>query len=334
MNVPLRNRPGQAAAPAQRDSVLFAVLAATPGLYLEAAAPGAQPSPLARRFAQAGWQGIQLAVDGDHAGTRFDQLLAQAGAAQAGWMAVRGSAALRALERWQAGAERPPVLLVDAGQAGLPPPHFPWREALARAGYRFAASADGYHHFVRADHPALLSRLAEAASLALHVQLQEQQAALAQALRDAGQAHSAMLAAQSDGMAANARATMLQQHIDAILSSTSWKITKPLRWAMRLRHEPGPALRQLRAVARTLLRRVLGRLAAKVDASPALSRRAGALARRFPALARRIDSLAGPDAAVPGAPMQPPAIDPNNVVGPQFKTLLLDELGGNPPPSR
>lgn len=319
-------RAGAGLPPAPDRSVLFTVLGADPGLYLEAAAPGAQPSRLAREFADAGWRGAQLAITGDGSQECLGRLLATADVSGGQWLLVRGSAALRALANWQGDGCRPRALLVESGQAALPAPDAGWRAPLAGAGYRFVASADGLHYFVSGDQPVLVQRVAEAASLAWQAQLQAGHKLLAQALRETEQARSALRVAQSDGMAAAARAAMLQQHIDAILASSSWKLTKPLRWAVRLRRDPGPALQQLRGVARRLARGVLRRLAARLRASPALGARSASLARRFPALAQRLAVLAAP-AAMPGAPdLLPLTVDPDNIVGPQFKSLLLEEL--------
>jgi len=324
-------RAGAGLPPAPEHSVLFAVFGFEPGFYLDAAAPGAQPSRLAREFADAGWRGMQLAVAGDGTQECLGRLLATAGMPGAQWLALRGSAALRALAHWQGDGCRPPVLLVESGQAALPAPDADWRAALSAAGYRFVLSADGLHYFVGGDQPALMQRVAEAASLAWQARLQEGRKLLAHSLREAEQARGALRVAQSDGMAASARASMLQQHIDAILASSSWKITKPLRWAMRLRREPGPALQQLRSVARRLAQALLGRLAARLQASPAPGRRAAALGRRFPVLARRLAALAGPGAAPGAAHLLPLTVDPDNIVGPQFKSLLLEELDATSP---
>lgn len=328
---PTAPRAGAGLPPAPEHSVLFAVLGFEPGLYLDAAAPSAQPSRLAREFADAGWRGMQLAVAGDGTQECLGRLLATAGTPGAQWLALRGSAALRALAHWQGDGCRPPVLLVESGQAALPAPNEDWRAALSAAGYRFVLSADGLHYFVGGDQPALMQRVAEAASLAWQARLQEGRKVLAQALRETEQARGALRVAQSDAMAATARASMLQQHIDAILASSSWKITKPLRWAMRLRRDPGPALQQLRSVARRLAQALLRRVAGRLQASPALGRRAAALGWHFPALARRLAALAAP-AAAPGAlhPL-PLTVDPDNIVGPQFKSLLLEELDATSP---
>lgn len=318
-------------APTQGHSPLFVAFGSEPGLYLEAMAPGAQPSFLAREFARAGWRGVQLAVAGDGAQESLGRLLAATGAAEAQWLMVRGNAALRALVNWQGDGCRPWALLVESGQSALPAPDSGWCAALDGAGYSFVLSADGLHYFVSNDRPALMRRLAEAASVAWQASLQEGRKALAQALRETEKARSAMRVAQSDSMAAGARAAMLQQHIDAILASSSWKITKPLRWAMRLRREPGPALQQLRSVTHRLVRRALRPLAARLHASPALSRHAATLARRYPALARRLAALAAPDTP-PGLPgLLPFSVDPDNIVGPQFKSLLLEELDATSP---
>ena len=320
-------------------SALFAALRTLPaGLYVEAAPAGVQASRLAGEFAGAGWRGVALTVADGASGSDLDVLLADAGVVGAHWMAVRGSAAVRALENWQGSACRPLAVLVETSPLALPAfPAPAWRETLARNGYLFAISDDGYHHFVRGDQVALLAQVAEQASLAWRTRMQASRSALALAQRETEGARSALLMAQANATAADARATMLQQQIDAIYASSSWKSTKVLRWAARLRREPGPALRQLRTLARARLAGLLGKLlrraAAKVDANPALRRRVAALAAGRPALARRVQLLLRPDAppSDTASPALPRAIDPENVVGPHFRTLLLDELGRDQP---
>ncbi|THC45662.1 hypothetical protein [Massilia sp. Mn16-1_5] len=320
-------------------SALLAVLRTQPaGQYLEVGPAGALASGVTREFDQAGWRGRQLTLADGGAG--IDDLLAAAGDARAHWMVVRGDAAMRALESWQGRACRPLVVLVETGPLAFPSVHAPaWRDTLTRNGYLFAVSDAGFHHFVRSDQPALHARIAEYASLAWREQLQASRRALALAQREAEQARSALLTAQANGMAANARATMLQQQIDAIYASTSWQSTKLLRWSGRLRREPGPALRQLRSVARVrlaaLVRKLLARAAARVEASPGLRHRVAVLASRHPVLTRRVKDLLRPGTPLSNAIAQtlPPPIDPNNIIGPQFKTLLLDELGRGQPPS-
>lgn len=300
------------ATPARADfmpsSVLFAALGKLPaGLCLDMTVAGAPASALVHEFAQAGWRGVDLALAGD--GPDLEHLLAGTAANQAYWLAVRGSAA--------------PA----------------WRDALVHAGYLFAASDESFHHFVRADQPVLLAQVAERASLAWRSRLQAARGAQALAQREAGQARSALLLAQSNGMAANARATMLQQQVDAIFASTSWRSTKLLRWVSRLRQDPGPALQQLRSVARGALKAVLRilllRAAARIEHRPALRRRIAALAERHPGLARRVANVMRPGAPLNNAMALalPAAIDPNNFIGPQFKTLLLEQLGRDFPPA-
>ena len=292
------------------ESALFAALRTLPaGLYVEVAPAGVQASCLAREFAAAGWKGVALTVAGSGAGNDLDALLAGAGVAGAHWMAVRGQGAvrghgaLRALESWQGSTCRPLAVLVETGPLALPAfPAPAWRETLGRNGYLFAASDDGYHYFVRGDQVALLVQVAEHASLAWRTRLQASQAALVRAQREAAQARSALLMANAK--AASVHTTRLEQQIDAIYASTSWKSTKPLRWAARLRRDPGPALHQLRTAAPALLGKLLRRATAKAGAP--------------------LSNTASP--AMPGA------IDAENVVGPHFRTLLRDELDRHQPP--
>jgi hypothetical protein len=324
-----------------QESSLFAALHTLPDrVYVELAPAGAQASRLAREFAQSGWRGLHLTPSDSGADASIDALLASAGLTAAHWMAVRGDAPVRALGDWEGRACRPLVVLVETGPLASPAVPAPaWRQALARNGYLFAISDDGYHHFVRTDHAALHAQLAERASLAWSSELQASRNALAQAQREAELARSALLMAQAKGMAADARAAMLQQQIDAIHASTSWRSTKLLRWSARLRHEPGPALRQLREVTRVRLAaalpRLFARLAGKVNGNPRLRGHLAALAARHPALARRVRERLhrATSAPNPMASALAPAIDPNNIIGPQFKTLLLDELGRGVPPA-
>lgn len=76
-----------------------------------------------------------------------------------------------------------------------------------------------------------------------------------------------------------------------------------------------------------LVRRLIG----LVLASPVLKRLALRVALRYPALLQRFksrikDAMAPPDAhqAAPSAP--PPPSGPATVLGPRFKTMILDEL--------
>ena len=246
--------------------------------------------------------------------------------AAAQWLTVYGNA-LADLAGWLDGAERPPLIAVPAAVFAQEGPAQPaWLQVLARDGYAFGGDDEQYAYFVRADEPGLQSAVAQLASRFWRTRLQTNSHVHAQAARAAEQGRKAALKAQTQIDTARAEVQALQLQLAAVYASTSWQITKPVRWLSRLARQPRSALRQLAGFGVAALRGLLRRTIAHVLASPWLRRRLAPLALRHPALLRRVKSLLRPSAPVVHAPDAPPVIHPNNIVGPQFKTLLLNEL--------
>jgi hypothetical protein len=204
-----------------------------------------------------------------------------------------------------------------------------------RNGYVFTAEDEHCACFVRADQPDLQSSLAQLASRGWRARLQASSRAHAQSARAAEQARKAALQAQAQANATQAEVHALQLQLAALYASTSWKSTKPLRWLSRLARQPRTALRQLAAFGANLLRNLVRRAIARVLGSPRLRRHLAPLALRHPALLRRVKALLRPGTASLQAGEQagPPAIHPVNMIGPQFKTLLIDELDHGRPPA-
>lgn len=320
-------------------SALFAPFhSSTPGIYVEAAPSGTGPSRLSHELVQAGWQGLHLAVVDRGRDTDIDALLAEAHVGQVHLMLVRGHAAIRAIGTWHGAACRPLAILVETGPFGAPAAAN-WRAALARNGYMLAASDDRYYQYIRDDHMALHAQVAEYAGHEWRRQLQEARSTLALARQELEQVRGTLSMVQARELAAKASATVAQQQIAAIYTSSSWKSTKLLRWAGRLRLEPGPTLRELRTLVRTRLlaslRRQVARLGARLESHPRLRRGIAAAEARFPSLAQRLKKMLGPAQSVPApnAPAMPPSIAPGNITGPQFKTRLLEKIEHGLPPT-
>jgi hypothetical protein len=117
----------------------------------------------------------------------------------------------------------------------------------------------------------------------------------------AAQRQQQALAARADAE----RIRALEQELRAVYASTSWRVTKPLRWLSRLARSPGAALAELPRAGK----RLFGRQAEPV-----------------------VD-IAPPQPAIAALPV----LNRRNVIGPPFAILLESELAaapGLPPATR
>jgi hypothetical protein len=156
---------------------------------------------------------------------------------------------------------------------------------------------------------------------------------LAEAEAKLSQAEARAAQAELDALSALAEArqiAVLQHQLRDVYASTSWQVTKPMRWLSRLRRSPRAALSELGRVARAANRRLVGALTRRlidiVRASPPLKR----IAMRFPSLVRRFQGHIRQDLATISPITQvAPAPAPANrttVLGPRFRALILDEI--------
>jgi hypothetical protein len=324
--------PGISASPAPQTSILFDALRALPaGAWAELGC-GAASASLCAEFGRAGWHVIRLDADGNPVASP-----ASCTDMPAYLMAVHDSA-LERLAVWQPGVCRPLLVLTrpaSPAPGSLSQPA--WQASLARNGYLFAADDDDYAYFVRNDQPDLYATLAQLASKGWQVRLQASRHAHANEARAARQAHQAALQAQAQASAAQFEVQALQHQLAAVYASSSWKSTRPLRWGMRLARQPRSALREAAVLAARLLSKLMRPALSRALGNPRLRRRLASVERRHPALMRRVKSLLRPSPAAPlsyaTAPAEPMAIHPGNTVGPQFKTLLLDEIDRSLPPT-
>jgi hypothetical protein len=223
--------------------------------------------------------------------------------ASAQWIAVHGNA-LASLASWQAGRYRPLVVSVPCGvlapETAAPPS---WMQALARNGYVFSAEDEHYAYFASADQPQLQASITRLAGKAWRTKLQASSRKHVQALRAFEQERKTSSRAKSEASAAQAQIQALQ--LVAVYASTSWKLTKPVRWLSGVARQPRVALRQLLEFVKGVLRTLLNMKPLPRSHAPS---------------------------AQDTAPDAPPVIHPDNILGPQFKTLLINELERDLPP--
>jgi hypothetical protein len=257
---------------------------------------------------------------------------------------------------WTDAGTRPWVVLVHlSGQAqgGAPV----WEAQLLDKGYRLVGASDDSRAYVHAECPLAETLQGDAASPSSHHQsaatepaetplqylyarmqkaeqaardtshrLAEVEAKLAQAEARAAQAELDTLAALAEAR----QIAILQHQLHDVYASTSWQVTKPMRWLSRLRRSPRTALPELGRVSRSMTRRlgsaITRRLIDVVRANPSLKR----VALRFPTVVQRFQGHIREDlATMSPAPQAMPAPAPANrttVLGPRFRALILDEI--------
>jgi hypothetical protein len=257
---------------------------------------------------------------------------------------------------WTDAATRPWVVLVHlSGQAGDGAPE--WEAPLLDKGYRLVGASDESRTYVHAgcplaetlqrdaalpssSHEPVTKQPAETPLQYLYARMQKAEQAvhdtrhrLVEAEARLAQAEARAAQAELDTLSALAEArqiAILQHQLHDVYASTSWQVTKPMRWLSRLRRSPRSALPELGRVARSATRRlgsaVTRRLIDVVRASPTLKR----IALRFPGVVRRFqghirEDLATISPAVQAMPAPPPA-NRTSVLGPRFRALILDEI--------
>jgi len=243
------------------------------------------------------------------------------------------------LDGWRRSTTRPWIIVVSS--ARTTPSR--WHAGLTSKGYVLAGRTANTLFYVL-QQPAmpgvLLAHLPQCDShtgtLQPAVHLAEQR--VAQAEQRTVLAERRAEALQQEVLAALAHARdneHLQNHLQAVFASTSWRVTKPLRWMARLKRSPRSAMRELLVkctgsgpgTPRALLRRAVRVLLTR----PVVGRVARRLIARHPKLAQRLRARLYPDATT--LPMPVPVItnvpalsDAANVLGPRFRALILDDL--------
>jgi hypothetical protein len=312
------------------------------------------PSPVAAT-ALAG-AGVQ--EDGNRKGPAapvltLDALFDRIGAGAIHWMRLDlGNVEGNPFDGWHRSAVRPWVLLVSH-VAAVPfddvPPR--WESQVLAKGYQLAAADPVSRYYVCADSalvgqhrsvwsgehaasersstlpdtPASALELARAerALQELQFKLFDAQATIAQAEERAAKAESEALSALAEAR----QVAVLQRHLSDLYDSTSWRITKPMRWVSRLRRSPRSALGEIGAAAAGFARRIRSTLMHRainfILARPSLKRVALRTARHFPGLLQRYKT----DIKVVMAAAPPPGhSNHTTVIGPRFRSLILDEL--------
>ncbi len=256
---------------------------------------------------------------------------------------------------WTDAAPRPWVVLIYLFDQKDSAPA--WEAQLFDKGYLLVGASDDSRAYVHADCPLAQTLQRDAASLSsshepvasepaetplqyLHARMQKaEQAArdtaqrLAEAEAKLVQAEARAAQAQLDTLAALAGArqiAILQHQLHDVYASTSWQVTKPMRWLSRLRRSPRTALPELGRVSRATTRRLGGavtrRLIDVVRASPSLKR----VALRFPTVVQRFQGHIREELATisPAAQVMPAPAPANRttVLGPRFRALILDEI--------
>lgn len=259
---------------------------------------------------------------------------------------------------WCRSTSRPCLLLVTYGDAAMADDAPPcWEAQLLAKGYR-CACVDGINRYYVAGTDAVpwqrlqgLPHLADwhtgdaaderyldeapmqAADLPLakaEREVQELQRKLfdAQAAILAGEERAAKAELEMRAVLAEAQQIpVLQRQLQDVYASTSWQVTKPMRWVSRLRRSPGSAMAELGVKAVALTRRVrsvlLNRAINLVLTRPWLKRIALRVAQRFPGLLQRYKPQI--KVVMSAAPAPGPS-NPATVIGPRFRSLILDEL--------
>jgi hypothetical protein len=260
---------------------------------------------------------------------------------------------------WTASQPHPWVLQVNLSEnvadGGAPQ----WEAGLFEKGYRLAGVADGSRFYLLANCPlaehlqnapdaplrkhrdeTTATQVAETPLQYLYVRMQkaEQRAwdaahRLAEAEAKLAQTEARIAQAELETLAALAEArqiAVLQRQLSDVYASTSWQVTKPMRWLSRLRRSPRAALPELGNVLRSTMRRLSGAVARRlirfVVARPWLKR----IALHFPSVVQRVKGHVRQDldamSPTPPASQAPAPSSRTTVLGPRFRALILDEI--------
>jgi hypothetical protein len=247
-------------------------------------------------------------------------------------------------EGWTRSNILPWVIVVGASGTGSTGERY-WEVALLAKGYKHACSDAMNHYYVLATHelvrqriaraclvppvaPAAVERLARAERemLELHIKLSHAETQIAMAEERAAKAEVDALSAYAQAQ----QVAALQRQLHDVYASTSWQVTKPMRWLSRLRRSPRSAIPELGIVARRAGIALVRRAIYLVSTRPALKRLALRVARRFPGLLLRFKSrlkeVVEPAGASQTGTAAPPPSSHTTVLGPRFRALILDEL--------
>lgn len=268
----------------------------------------------------------------------LDALFARIGAATIHWMRlVLQDDANAVFDGWRDSASRPWILLVKHGDAACATGQSPdWEPYLIAKGYRHACSDGSNRYYVLAAHSLLAQRLkgmhaleqaadpaGERAVHALQRKLFDAQAALLSSEERTAKAELELRSAFAEAQ----QVAVLQRQLHDVYASTSWQITTPMRWVSRLRRSPRSALAELGGKAAGIARRVrnmlLNHAINLVLTRPRLKRMAVRVAHRFPGLLQRFKPQI--KVVMSAAPAPGPS-NPATVIGPRFRSLILDEL--------
>lgn len=269
------------------------------GSYIDAGDTGTGNTSLGRAFQEQGWHGVHRAANGGR--VLLDAMFSACAPGPVHWLRVTANDLdTGLLDSWQRADMRPWIIVVSSASTASAA----WHRRLEQKGYGLAG------------------RTVDTLFYALH----------APAVSGLHLVHLPQPAPrQRDDVTTQVQAeriASLQRQLEAAFASTSLRVTKLLRWAIRLRRSPGPAARELvvaslrrgKALARRALRAIVSR--------PSVRRIARDLDVRFPALARCLRARLHGMAARQPAPVTavPPAADPAGIIGPRFRALLLDDL--------
>lgn len=307
--------------------------------------------------AAAGQDGIPLLT--------LDAVFAQAGVDTIHWMRVRvDDSGNHPFADWTGAQPRPWVVLVHA-PAATAAVRALWEAPLSKKGYRFAGNDGGNHFYLLADAASAsrlpqplpwLSAASEAAANAAadHAQqLRTLQAGLSQSQEAAQEALRRCAEAEERARLAEGRAGRLelevvaalteaqqvrelQQRLQDVYASTSWQVTGPMRWLSRMRHSPRSASAELVVRGRRAGAGLLRRLIRLALANPTLRRLALRIALRHPELVARFKARLQTGSAPLPPPQAAMSVAPSShttVLGPRFKTLILDELARSSDPA-